>query len=148
MVKVFEPVSTRVEFPSRVLCYDRRWVCQSILQSVHSVFGHIVSGWTTAEITHPLPSNGRPLLLFTRSNLFTESLLSNGYGADPHTKHYLQHLFCCCVTILRPLRSNGSTLLLVSYLLRACLPSPWLAIGTCVTTCTSNLLLPLDFVMF
>jgi hypothetical protein len=44
---------------------------------------------------------------------------------------------CCTpvllVRVLRALPSNGSTLLLVAYLLRACLPSRCLAMGICVT---------------
>jgi hypothetical protein len=114
-VEVFDPASTRATL-------QLTWVS-----------GYIASGLTTAQKTRPLPSNGRPLLLCIRGNVFTESLLSNGHGADPHRKHLLQHLFYCCVSVLRTLLNNGSTLLLVVYLLRACLQSRCLAMGTCVT---------------
>jgi hypothetical protein len=94
---------------------------------------YIASGRTTAQKTSPLPSNGRPLLLRIRWNVFTQSLLSNGHAAGQHRKHLLQHLFYCCVRVSRALPSNAPTLLLVAYLLRACLPSRCLAMGICVT---------------
>jgi hypothetical protein len=66
---------------------------------------------------------------------------SSGHGADPHRKHLLQHLFYSCVRLLWALPSNGSTLLSVAYLLRACLPSCSLAMGLHVTIHYPNLIL-------
>lgn len=69
--------------------------------------------------------------------VFTAPLHSSGHGADPHKKRFLQHLFHCCVRLLRALPSNGSTLLSFEYLLRASLPSRSLAMGHNVTICSS-----------
>jgi hypothetical protein len=74
----------------------------------------IASVPTTAQKTHPLPNNGY---------------------VNPHRKHLLRHPFYCCVRVLRALPKNGSTLLLVVYLLRASLPSRSLATGLHVTVC-------------
>lgn len=52
---------------------------------------------------------------------------------EPHTKHLLQHQFYCCVRVLRALSRNGTTLLLVAYLLQDCLPSRSIAKGLHVT---------------
>jgi hypothetical protein len=92
----------------------------------------IVSSRTTAEKTNPLPSNGCPTLLRIRRNVLSTCLI------NPHRQHLLQHLFYCCVSVLQALPSNGSTLLLVEYLLRACLPSRCLAMGMCVTICCNQ----------
>jgi hypothetical protein len=70
-----------------------------------------------------LPSDGRPLLLRIYWNMFTESLLSNGYGANQSRKHLLQHLSYCCMSVLQALPSNGSTLLLVAGMFTELLPS-------------------------
>jgi hypothetical protein len=96
------------------------------------VSGYVVSGRTKAQKTCPLPRNGRPLLLHIPWNMFTKSLFSNGHGADPHKKYLLQHLFYGCLRVLRALPSNGSTLLLVAYLLPACLLSRCLTMGICI----------------
>jgi hypothetical protein len=53
--------------------------------------------------------------------------------SDRHWKHLLQHRLYCCVRVLRALPRNGSTLLLVEYLLGACLPRRSLAMGLHVT---------------
>jgi hypothetical protein len=76
------------------------------------VSGYIVSDRITAQKTCPLTSNGRLLLSRIRWNVFTESLLSNGHGVDPHRKHLLQHLFyyrvrICCGLFAESLPSNG-----------------------------------------
>jgi hypothetical protein len=42
-----------------------------------------------------------------------------------HRKHLLQHWFYCCVRVMRALPRNGSTLLLVAYLLRALFTEPF-----------------------
>jgi hypothetical protein len=63
------------------------------------VSGYIASEQTTAQKTRPFTGNRRPLLLCIRWKVFTESLLSNGHGADPHAKHLLQHLFYYCMRI-------------------------------------------------
>jgi hypothetical protein len=61
-VEVFEPASTRVR-------------CEHIPMASR----YVASGRNTAQKTHPLHSNGRPLLLHICWNMFTESLPSNGY---------------------------------------------------------------------
>jgi hypothetical protein len=72
-----------------------------------SGYNCIALGRTIVQKTRPLPINGRSLLLRILWNVFTESLLSNGHGADPHRKHLLQHLFYCCLPVLRTLPSDG-----------------------------------------
>jgi hypothetical protein len=52
---------------------------------------------------------------------------------EPHRKHRLRHRFYCCMRVLRALSRNGSTVLLVAYLLRAYLPSRSLTMGLHVT---------------
>jgi hypothetical protein len=79
-----------------------------------------------------------PLLLRIRCNVLTESLLSNEHRGGPHRKHLLQHLFYC-VRELRALLSNRSTLLLVTYLLRARSPNRCLAMGICITIYKNDL---------
>jgi hypothetical protein len=56
------------------------------------------------------------------------------YIYEPHRKHLFRHWFYCWVHIFRALPRNGSTLLLVEYLLRSCLPKRSLATGLHVTT--------------
>jgi hypothetical protein len=55
---------------------------------------------TTAQKTYPLPSNGCPPLLRSRSNVLTESLLSNRYMRTHKEDTFLQHLFYICVRFL------------------------------------------------
>jgi hypothetical protein len=54
---------------------------------------------------------------------------------EPHRKHLLRHWFYCCVRVhvFRALPRNESSLLLVAYLLRACLPRRSLAMNLYVT---------------
>jgi hypothetical protein len=52
---------------------------------------------------------------------------------EQNKKHLLRHRFYCCVGVLWALPRNGSTLLLVEYLLRACLPSCSLGMDLYVT---------------
>jgi hypothetical protein len=54
----------------------------------------------------PLHSNGIPLLLRIRWNLFISRFLAMSM-ARTHRKHLLQHLFYCCVRVLRALSING-----------------------------------------
>jgi hypothetical protein len=56
---------------------------------------------------------------------------------EPHRKHLLRHRFYCCVFVLEALPRNGSTLLLVAYLLRVCLPSRSPTMGLHVTILTN-----------
>jgi hypothetical protein len=56
-------------------------------------------------------------------------LPSNGYMHTHIENLSHKHWFCCCVHVLWALPRNGSTLLLVAYLLRVCLPSHSLAMG-------------------
>jgi hypothetical protein len=69
----------------------------------------------------------------------TTRCLAMDIFVNPHRKHLLRHWFYCCVRVLRPLPRNGSTLLLVAYLLRACLPRRSLAMGLYVTILKLNL---------
>jgi hypothetical protein len=55
--------------------------------------------------------------LCIRCNVFTESLLSNGHGAT-HIENTYRNMFYCCVRVLWPLCSNGSTLLLAAFVAR------------------------------
>jgi hypothetical protein len=52
---------------------------------------------------------------------------------EPHRKHLLRHQLCCCVRVLRALPRDGSTVLLVEYLVRACLPRRSLAMSLHLT---------------
>jgi hypothetical protein len=52
---------------------------------------------------------------------------------EPHRKHLLRHRFCSCVRVVLSLPRNESTLFLVAYLLRTCLPSRSLAMDLYVT---------------
>jgi hypothetical protein len=83
--------------------------CQLLLAPRYTC---IASGRATAQKTYQLPSN---------------------WYMRTHRKHLLRHRFYCCVHVLRALPRNGSTLLSVAYLLRACLPSRSLAMDLHVT---------------
>jgi hypothetical protein len=92
-VEVFDPASTRVS----------QW--QLLLAS-----SYIASDRTTAQKTHPFPSNGH-----MRTTYIT-----------------MLQRFYCCVCVLWALSRNGYILLLVAYLLRASVPRRSLAMGvTC-----------------
>jgi hypothetical protein len=103
-VEVFETASTRVWISGFA---ESESHCDWRLASLY-----IDSGRTTAQKTH-----------------FAWQWI---YG-NPNRKHLLRHRFYCCLRVLRTLPRNGSTLFLVPYSLRACLPSRSLAMGLYVT---------------
>jgi hypothetical protein len=112
------------------------WICIQLVRTVHKS----LSDWTHHGNYSDFQLNCQ-LSIIVGFSLYrlgshhsTENIRCLGMDiCEPHRKHILRHRFYCCVHVLRALPRNGSTLLLVACLLRACLPRRSLAVGLHIT---------------
>jgi hypothetical protein len=90
-------------------------------------------GLASAVILGSESRGSRVHILLSQSQHFPFCRLLRLVGLQWRYSSLFQYRFYCCVRVLRVLLRNGSTLLLVTYLLLACLPCCFLAMGLHVT---------------